>query len=102
MADESIKVDFGTGVLKCTPAHDNNDYELAIKHNLSAPVCLDPTGHLNQLAGKYQGLNRFVGREKLIQELKETGICSKIETYEGNIGYSQRSNTIIKPYLSTQ
>ena len=102
IADEYVTIDFGTGVLKCTPAHDINDYELGIKHKLPCPVCLDPAGFLNQLAGKYQGLDRLIGRRKLIQELQKTGLCLKIETYEGNLGYSQRSDTVVEPYLSTQ
>lgn len=102
LADESVLIDFGTGVLKCTPAHDFRDYELGIKYNLSCEVCIDSKGYLNELAGKYQGLERFAGRKKLIEDLQALSICSQIETYESNISYSQRSNVIIEPYLSTQ
>jgi len=102
LADESVLIDFGTGVLKCTPAHDFHDYELGLKYNLPCEVCLDTKGHLNELTGKYQGLDRFTGRKRLIHDLQENGTCSQIESYEASIGYSQRSDTIIEPYLSTQ
>jgi valyl-tRNA synthetase len=102
LADESVLIDFGTGVLKCTPAHDYHDYELGIKYNLICEICLDSKGYLNKLAGKYQGLERFAARKKIIEDLQKTDICFQIETYESNIGYSQRSNVVIEPYLSTQ
>jgi valyl-tRNA synthetase len=102
LADESVLIDFGTGVLKCTPAHDFHDYELGIKYNLSCEICLDSKGYLNEIAGKYQGLERFAARKKIIEDLQKADICFQIETYESNIGYSQRSNVVIEPYLSTQ
>jgi len=102
LADESVLIDFGTGVLKCTPAHDFHDYELGIKYNLNCEICLDSQGYLNKLAGKYQGLERFAGRKKIIEDLQKDNICFQIETYESNIGYSQRSNVVVEPYLSTQ
>src|SRR4051812_19961750 len=70
LADESVLIDFGTGVLKCTPAHDFHDYELGIKYNLNCEICLDSQGYLNKLAGKYQGLERFAGRKKIIEDLQ--------------------------------
>jgi valyl-tRNA synthetase len=102
LADESVLIDFGTGVLKCTPAHDFHDYELGIKYNLECEVCLDSKGYLNELAGRYQGLERFAGRKKIIEDLQKNNICFQIETYESNISYSQRSNAVIEPYLSIQ
>ena len=102
LVDEYVDTNFGTGVLKCTPGHDTNDYELGIKHSLPNLTCLDKKGYLNKLTGKYQGLERFLGRKRLVHDLQESGILLKTETYESSIGYSQRSNTIIEPYLSTQ
>ena len=102
LADESVLIDFGTGVLKCTPAHDFHDYELGIKYNLNCEVCLDPKGYLNELAGKYKGLERFAARKKIVEDLQENDICFQIEIYESNISYSQRSNVVVEPYLSTQ
>lgn len=102
IADLYVDVNFGTGVMKCTPAHDFNDYELGIKHNLKQPVCLNLDGTMNDLAGKYQNLDRFKCREKLVNDLQKNNLLIKIGDHLTQIGYSERSNTIIEPLLSNQ
>ena len=102
LTDSYVDPDFGTGVLKCTPGHDFNDYELGLKHHLKAPSCLDETGKMNHLAGAYQGLDRFICREKVAQQLAKTGQLKQKVAYTANIGYSERSNVIVEPFLSKQ
>ncbi|MDE7221855.1 MAG: class I tRNA ligase family protein, partial [Ureaplasma sp.] len=100
--DEYIDIDFGTGVMKCTPAHDFNDNALAKKHNLKLINILNPDATMNEICGKYQGLDRFVCREKLVEEIKEKGLLEKIEINDSQLPYSERTGTIIEPFLSLQ
>ena len=102
LADEKIIIDFGTGVLKCTPGHDFFDYELGKKYNLPLISCYDEKGNLNDLAGKWQGQEPQLIRQKLIKELQEKNICLKIETYQTNLVVSQRTGVPVEPFLSTQ
>ena len=95
-------MDFGTGVLKCTPGHDFTDYELAKKYQLSLVSCCDEKGTLNELAGSWKGQKINQIREKLVAELIEKGICEKIETYETNLVFSSKSGALIEPLLSQQ
>ncbi|CAG8584200.1 4463_t:CDS:2 [Ambispora gerdemannii] len=102
LADQSVKIDFGSGVLKCTPGHDFTDYELGKKHQLPLISCCNEKGVLNELAGPYQ--KQVIGsvREKLVAELTNQGVCEKIENYETNLVYSAKSGVIIEPLLSRQ
>ena len=103
IADKYIEIDFGTGAMKCTPAHDFNDYELAQKHGLEKINIMNPDGTMNDKCGKYAGLDRLICRKKLIEELSQNGYLSKIdENYETQIGKSERTGEIIEPYLSLQ
>ncbi|RHZ36485.1 class I tRNA ligase family protein [endosymbiont GvMRE of Glomus versiforme] len=102
LADEKIIIDFGTGVLKCTPGHDFFDYELGKKYNLPLINCYDKNGNLNDLAGKWQGQEPQSIRQELVKELQEKNICSKIETYQTNLAVSQRTGVSVEPLLSTQ
>ncbi|CAG8456703.1 27242_t:CDS:2 [Gigaspora margarita] len=102
LADESIKIDFGSGVLKCTPAHDFTDYELGKKYQLSVISCTDEKGILNELVGQWQGQEISSIREEFVARLVEKGICAKIEEYETNLAYSSKSGAIIEPLLSQQ
>ena len=102
MADESIKIDFGSGVLKCTPAHDFTDYELGKKYQLPIISCTNEKGMLNDLAGNWQGREISSIREEFATKLVEKGICVKIEEYETNLTYSSKSGAIIEPLLSQQ
>ncbi|CAI2180837.1 14124_t:CDS:1, partial [Funneliformis geosporum] len=102
LADEKIIIDFGTGVLKCTPGHDFFDYELGKKYNLPLLSCYDQKGNLNNLAGKWQGQAPQAIRQELVKELQAHNICLKIETYQTNLVVSQRTRALIEPLLSTQ
>ncbi|MCV3743351.1 valine--tRNA ligase [Ureaplasma sp. ES3154-GEN] len=100
--DDYIDLDFGTGVMKCTPAHDFNDYELAKKHNLELINIMNPDGTLNDLCGDFQGMDRLVAREAITQYLQKNNHLVDIVSYETTIGLSQRSNAVVEPLLSLQ
>ncbi|MEA5018108.1 MAG: valine--tRNA ligase [Erysipelotrichaceae bacterium] len=102
IADEYIDMAFGTGVMKCTPAHDPNDFALAEKYHLERPKCINEDGTMNALADEYVGLDRFVCREKLVTRIKEEGNLVKIEKHIHQVGHSERTDVIIEPYLSKQ
>lgn len=102
LVDEYVDPTFGSGVLKCTPGHDFNDYELGVKHGLKVVVCLDEKGKMNSVAGEYEHMDRFACRTRVVAYLKQIGSLAKIESYVANIGYSERSNVIVEPYLSKQ
>jgi valyl-tRNA synthetase len=100
--DEYVDMEFGTGCLKVTPAHDLNDYELGIKHNLPSIDILNDDGTLSEAAQLYVGEDRFTVREKIAQELKEKGFLKKVETITNNVGFSERTDAVIEPKLSLQ
>ena len=100
--DEYVDLEFGTGCLKVTPAHDVNDAELGLKHHLETIDILDDRGHLNENAGYLVGENRFKARKKIAAELEELGLLVKIEEITNKVGYSERTNEVIEPKLSTQ
>lgn len=103
IADEAIDPEFGTGVLKVTPAHDTLDFEIGQRHDLPVVDVLDPGGRINCPAvPELHGLDRFKGREKAGQLLQANGALAKIEPYENNIGFSDRSDVPIEPRLSEQ
>ena len=100
--DEYVAMDFGTGCLKVTPAHDINDYQLGQKHNLEVIDILNEDGTLNEKAQIYVGEDRFIARKKIAQELKEKGHLEKVEDYKSNVGFSERTDAVIEPRLSLQ
>ncbi|MEP7250869.1 MAG: valine--tRNA ligase [Ginsengibacter sp.] len=100
--DEYVDKDFGTGVLKITPAHDINDYNIGLKHNLPIVDTINPDGTMNAAAQIYIGEDRFVVRKKIVAELREKGLLVKEEEYTTRIGYSQRTNVVVEPKISTQ
>ncbi len=100
--DEYVTMDFGTGCLKVTPAHDLNDYELGIKHKLPVIDILNDDGTLNGHARIYVGMDRFAVRKQIAQDLEAAGHIEKIEEYKSNVGYSERTNAVIEPRLSMQ
>ncbi len=100
--DEYVSMEFGTGCLKVTPAHDMNDAKLGIKHNLESIDILNDDGTLNNNAQIFIGEDRFEARKKIIQKLKEDGLIVKEEQYKQNIGFSERTNAIVEPKISTQ
>ena len=100
--DNYVDMDFGTGVLKITPAHDINDYQIGDKHNLKTIDILNDDGTLNDNAGLYVGKDRFVVREEIASDLESQGFLIKKEEYQNNIGFSERTNSVIEPKLSMQ
>ena len=102
MADDYIDMSFGTAVMKCTPAHDPNDFALAKKYNLPMPICMNPDGTMNDMCGKYAGMDRFECREALVNDFKEAGVVDHIEEHLHQVGHSERTGVIVEPYLSKQ
>ncbi|MCQ2792294.1 MAG: valine--tRNA ligase [Bacilli bacterium] len=102
MGDEYVDISFGTGAMKCTPAHDPNDFNLANKYNLEKIIVMDESAHMNEKAGKYKGLDRYVCREQLVEDIKKKGLFVKIEDIEHEVGHSERSDAVVEPYLSKQ
>ncbi len=102
IADDYVDKDFGTGVMKVTPAHDINDFNIGKKHNLAMPICLDKAGIVNQLGGEYAGLDRFIARKKLVADLTKSNKVVSVEDHLHQVGHSERSNAIVEPYLSSQ
>jgi valyl-tRNA synthetase len=100
--DEYVTMDFGTGCLKITPAHDTNDYELGKKHNLEVIDILHEDGTLNEKAQILVGEDRFIARKKIAKLLEEQGHLSKVEDYKSNVGFSERTDAVIEPRLSLQ
>ena len=94
--------EFGTGIVKITPAHDPNDFEVGERHDLERVVVINPDATMNENAGKYKGMDRFVCREALVKDLKEQDLLIKIEEITHNVGHSERSGAMIEPYLSKQ
>ena len=102
IADEYVTMDFGTGCLKVTPAHDLNDYELGIKHKLPVIDILDDDGKLNEKAEILIGEDRFAARKKIAIMLEEAGNLEKVEDNKSQLGYSERTDAVIEPKLSMQ
>ncbi len=100
--DEYVEMDFGTGALKVTPAHDINDYQIGDKHNLEVIDILNDDGTLNKSAQLYIGKDRFDVRDEIAIDLQKKGYLSKIEEHQNKVGFSERTNTIIEPKLSMQ
>jgi valyl-tRNA synthetase len=100
--DEYVAMDFGTGCLKVTPAHDMNDYELGIKHGLEVIDILNEDGTLNAKAQILVGEDRFIARKKIAKELEAKGFMMKVEDYQSSVGYSERTDAVIEPRLSLQ
>ena len=100
--DEYVEMEFGTGCLKVTPAHDANDYELGKKHNLETIDILNADGTMSEAAGFYVGEDRFIVRKKIAKELEELGNLLKTEDYLNKVGYSERTDAVIEPRLSEQ
>ncbi len=102
VGDEHADPLFGTGIVKITPAHDPNDFEVGNRHNLERIVCINPDGTMNENAGEFAGLDRFVAREKLVEYLKENDLLISVEEIMHNVGHSERSGVMVEPYLSKQ
>ena len=102
ITDSYIDIEFGTGVMKCTPAHDPNDFIIGEKYGFEKPVCINPDATMNELAGEYNGLDRYDCRERLVERIKSEGNLAFIENIKHNVGYSERTDVIVEPYLSKQ
>jgi valyl-tRNA synthetase len=103
IGDEAVDFEFGTGVLKVTPAHDKTDYEIGLRHNLPVIDIMNADGTLNDLAGEgFAGLDRFEARVEAVERLKELGLLTREEPHENNVGFSERADVPIEPRLSEQ
>jgi valyl-tRNA synthetase len=102
LADEFVDPEFGTGAVKITPAHDPDDYEVGLRHGLEAPTILTDTAKTNELAGPYEGLDRYVARDAVVRDFEKEGLLLKVEPYQHSVGHCQRCDTAIEPRISTQ
>lgn len=102
IADEYVEKDFGTGVVKITPAHDPNDFEVGNRHDLPRILVMNEDGTMNEKAGKYNGMDRFECRKELVKDLQDAGVLVEIEPHMHSVGHSERSGAVVEPYLSTQ
>lgn len=102
IADEHADPTFGTGCVKITPAHDPNDYEVGLRHNLERIVCINPDATMNENALEFSGMTREEAREAVSEKLKKQNLLISVEKIKHNVGHSERSNAVIEPYLSKQ
>lgn len=102
IADEYVDMSFGTGIVKVTPAHDQNDYEVGNRHNLDFITVFDEKGILNEHCGEFEGLERLEARDKVVERLEILGNIEKIEDYTNQVGYCYRCKNVVEPYISKQ
>ena len=102
VADAYAEMDFGTGCVKMTPAHDPNDFEVGLRHNLEVIRVLDDEGKVNELGGKYQGLDRYEARKQIVADLETQGYLVKVEDYSHNVGTCYRCHNDVEPIISAQ
>lgn len=102
IGDEHADPEFGTGIVKITPAHDPNDFEVGNRHNLERIIVINPDGTMNENALVYNGLDRFLCRKKLVEDLKNAGLLISIEEITHSVGHSERTGVMVEPYLSKQ
>ncbi len=102
VADDYAEMDFGTGCVKMTPAHDPNDFEVGLRHNLEVIRVLDDHGVVNEFGGKYQGLDRYEARKQIVADLEEQGYLVKVEPYSHNVGTCYRCHRDVEPIISAQ
>lgn len=102
VADDYVDKEFGTGVVKMTPAHDPNDFEVGNRHDLERILVMNEDGTMNAKAGKYEGMDRFECRKQIVKDLQDQGVLIKIEEHMHSVGHSERSGAVVEPYLSTQ
>ena len=100
--DEFVDPEFGTGIVKVTPAHDPNDFEMGNRHQLERINVMNPDGSINEKGGRYQGLDRFEARRKIVEDLKSQGLLVKQVVHRHAVGHCYRCHTIVEPYLSKQ
>jgi len=102
IGDEYVEKEFGSGAVKITPAHDPNDFEVGLRHDLPQILVMDESGKMNANAGKYNGMDRFECRKQIVADMKELGVLLRIEEHTHQVGHSERSGAVVEPYLSTQ
>ena len=102
IGDGYVTLDFGTGVLKVTPGHDPNDFEIGRRHNLAVVKVIDEAGNMSPEAGKYSGLGRFQARDRVVKDLKDLHLLQKIEPFPHSVGHCYRCKTVIEPLVSKQ
>lgn len=102
ITDKYVDKEFGTGIVKVTPAHDPNDFLVGKRHDLDMPLCMNEDGTMNHLAFEYENMERFACRKKLVEDLKALNLLQKIEKIKHNVGHSERTNVIVEPRLSKQ
>jgi valyl-tRNA synthetase len=102
IGDEYVEMEFGSGAVKITPAHDPNDFEVGHRHDLPQVLVMDESGTMNANAGPYQGMDRFECRKQIVKDMQDQGILIQIEEHVHQVGHSERSGAVIEPYLSTQ
>ena len=102
VGDDYVDMEFGSGAVKITPAHDPNDFEIGNRHNLQRILVMNEDGTMNKNAGIYDGMDRFDCRKKIVKDLQDAGILFKIEDHLHSVGHSERSGAVVEPYLSTQ
>lgn len=102
VADSYVDMEFGTGCVKITPAHDPNDFEVGQRHNLEQIKIMNDDGTLNERAGKYSGMNRYEARKRIVKELDSLGLLAKVEEHPHNVGECYRCGTTVEPILSKQ
>ncbi|PZX07055.1 valyl-tRNA synthetase [Psychrobacillus insolitus] len=102
VGDDYVDMEFGSGAVKITPAHDPNDFEIGNRHNLQRILVMNEDGTMNRNAGIYDGMDRFDCRKKIVKDLQDAGILFKIEDHLHSVGHSERSGAVVEPYLSTQ
>ncbi len=100
--DDYVTIEFGSGALKVTPAHDANDFEIGRRHGLESIVVMDESGRMNDHAGSYAGLDRFEARKRVVEDLERLGYLERVEPYAHNVGHCYRCRTMIEPILSKQ
>lgn len=102
VADDYVDMEFGSGAVKITPAHDPNDFEIGNRHHLERILVMNEDGSMNERAGKYKGMDRFECRKQIVKDLQEQGVLFEIEDHLHSVGHSERSGAVVEPYLSTQ
>ncbi|MCI6990738.1 MAG: valine--tRNA ligase, partial [Clostridiales bacterium] len=102
VADEYVEMDFGTGCVKMTPAHDPNDFEVGLRHNLESIRVLDDNGKVNELGGKYEGMDRYEARKAIVADLEALGLLEKVEDHQHNVGTCYRCHNDVEPIISAQ
>ncbi|MDO5755444.1 MAG: valine--tRNA ligase [Tissierellia bacterium] len=102
IADEYVDMEFGTGMVKITPSHDPNDFEVGSRHDLGQCICIDTDGKISKDYGKYSGLDRYVARKEIVKDLEEQGYLLEVEDHDHAVGHCERCKTTIEPLISKQ